>query len=166
MLLDVGLQICGEVELLGCLGVSLKELYGKPSLLFLRNKGLNGLLDVGDGVLHASCEDVGQLSLFLGSLGNGELCGLSRVVGVQGTDLDRLAAKLLSELCRVDPVTVLADQIHHVEGDDHRNADLHELGREIQVSLDVGSVDDVQDDIGLLIDEVVSGDDLLKRVGA
>ena len=46
-----------------------------------------------------------------------------------------------------------------------RDAELSELGGEIQVTLEVRAVDDVQDRVGTLGDEVVTGDDFLQRVG-
>ena len=59
---------------------------------------------------------------------------------------------------------VLPDLVHHVERDDDRHADLHELQRQVEVALDVGGVHDVDDTIRLFLDEKIPGDDLLAGV--
>ena len=71
-------------------------------------------------------------------------------VALQGGDLDDLAAKLTGQLCGVDLIAVLADDVHHVDGDDDRDAQLGELRGEVQVALEVRAVDDVQDRVGTL----------------
>ena len=48
---------------------------------------------------------------------------------------------------------------------DNGDAEFDQLGGQVEVTLDVGAVDDVQDGVGLLIDEVAAGNDLLQRVG-
>jgi hypothetical protein len=45
------------------------------------------------------------------------------------------------------------------------DSQLNELSGEIQVSLKVCAVDDVQDSVGTLTDEIITGDDLLQGVG-
>ena len=167
MLLDVIKKGLIEVELIGRLVVALEELDCKPAEINRIDLVLNGLLDVGDRVLKASVEDMRQLRrlAFLCGL-DAHLSGLHRAVAVKSGDLDDLAAELLAELLDVDLVAVLPDQVHHVDGDDHRKTDLDELCCEIKVTLDVCSIDDIQDDIGLIIDEVISCDDFLECVRA
>ena len=55
--------------------------------------------------------------------------------------------------------------VHKVEGDDHRPLQLQKLGRQIQVSLDVGGVDDIDDGVGVLPHDEVPGHNLLHGVG-
>ena len=86
-------------------------------------------------------------------------------VALQRGDLHDLAAQLTGQLRDVDLVAVLADDVHHVDGDDHGDAQLGELRGEIKVTLKVGAVDDVQNGIGALADQVVPGYDFLQRVG-
>ena len=50
-------------------------------------------------------------------------------------DLQHLAAQLAGQLLEVDAVAVLAHQVHHVDGDDHGDAELGELRRQIEVAL-------------------------------
>ena len=96
---------------------------------------------------------------------DGGLGGLHDAVTLQGGDLHDLAAQLTAQLRHVDLVAVLADHVHHVDGDDHGNAQLGELGGQVQVALQVRAIDDVQDGIGALLDQVVTGHHLLQRVG-
>ena len=65
----------------------------------------------------------------------------------------------------VDGPAVLGDLVHHVERDDHGYVELHELEREVEISLDVGGVEDVDDRVGLVVEDELTGDDLLARVG-
>ena len=65
----------------------------------------------------------------------------------------------------VHGAAVLSDLVHHVECDDHGNVQLHELRGEVEVALDVGSVNNVDDRIGLGVDDELAAHDLLARVG-
>jgi len=53
----------------------------------------------------------------------------------------------------IDGPTVGGHLVHHVERNDHRYVKLHELKREIEVALDVGGVEDVDDRVGLVIED-------------
>ena len=75
------------------------------------------------------------------------------------------AAELLGKLVGVDLVAVLLDQVGHVEGDDHGQTGLDNLKRQVQVALEVGSVDHLDNDIGLAAHEVIARALLLGAVG-
>ena len=75
------------------------------------------------------------------------------------------AAELLGQLVGVDLVTVLLDQVGHVEGNDHGQAGLDNLKRQVQVALKVGGIDDLDDNIGLAAHEVITRALLLGAVG-
>ena len=92
------------------------------------------------------------------------VCCLHDALFLKSGDLDDLAAELAGELLNVDFIASLADDIHHVYRDDDRNAELNELSREVEVSLEVRTVDDIEYSVGTLADEVISRDDLLKGV--
>ena len=62
-------------------------------------------------------------------------------------------------------VAVFLDDVHHVDGDNNRNTELNKLCGEIKVSFKVGSVDYVENNVGMLADEIISRHDLLKGVG-
>ena len=84
---------------------------------------------------------------------------------LKGRDHHDRAAELLGELVRVDLVAVLLDQVGHVEGNDHGQAGLDNLKRQIQVALEVGGVDNLDDNIGLAAHEVIARALLLGAVG-
>ena len=86
-------------------------------------------------------------------------------VALQRGDLDDLAAQLAGELLDVDLVAVLAHDVDHVDGDDNGDTQLSQLSGQIEVALEVRTVDDIQDGVGTLVDQVVTGDDLLEGVG-
>ena len=167
---DVGInvvkQFLAEVQLGLHLVITLKQLDGVPAQEAVIDLALNGLLDVGDGMLHAAGKDMGQLAcLALLGGGNGQLGGLLAALVLQGGDLDGLAAQFLGQLVQVDLVAVLADEVDHVDGHDHGDAQLNKLGGQIKVALDVGAVNDVEDGIRLFVDKVAAGNNFLQRVG-
>jgi len=109
--------------------VALEDLDGVPALLLLGHIVDGGLLDVRDGVLHGAGEGVHRDGLSaLGGL-DGGLRRLHHAVALERGDLNDLAAQLAGELGDVDLVAVLADHVHHVDGDDHGDAQLGELRR-------------------------------------
>ena len=164
--LDVRLERRVELHLLQFLFVPLKELDGVPAQARVVDLAGDGFLDVGDGVLDAAGEDVRVLAglLFL-RRGHGRLCGLHAALALERAHLDHLAAQLLAELNDVDLVAVLAHKVHHVDGHNHRNAQLDQLRGQVQVALDVRSVHDVEDRVRPLLDQVAARHDLLERVG-
>ena len=166
VLLDVLHHVGGDAELLQHLVVPLEDLDGIPALLLLGQGVDGGLLNVGNGVLHGAGEGVhgDGLGLALGGL-HGGLGGVHHAVALQSGDLHDLAAQLAGQLLDVDLVAVLANHVHHVHGDDHGDAQLRQLGGQIQVALQVGAVDDVQDGVGALADQVIPGYHLLQGVG-
>ena len=94
-----------------------------------------------------------------------DLGGFHNAGSLQSGDLDHFAAQLTGQLVNVDLVAILLDHVHHVDGHDHRDAQLHQLGGQIQVALQVGTVDDVQNGVGALADQIVPGHHFLQRVG-
>ena len=74
------------------------------------------------------------------------------------------ATELAGKLVDVDLVAVLLDEVHHVEGDDHRQAQFENLRGQIQVALQVGRVDQVDDDVRVAIEKIVASDDFLRRI--
>ena len=164
--LQVGLQVFGQGQGLQHLLVPLEHLDGIPAEILVVHHALNGLLDVGDGVLYAASEHVGELPGLVGlGRGYGPLGGGHAALALQGAHLHHLAAQGLAQLLEVDLVAVLPHQIYHVDRHYHGQAQLDELGGQVQVALDVGAVHDVEDGVRLLIDQVVAGHHLLQRIG-
>ena len=64
----------------------------------------------------------------------------------------------------VDRTAVVAHLVHHVERNHHRDAQFQQLERQVQVSLDIRRVYDVDDAVGFAVEDEVARDDLLLRV--
>ena len=103
--------------------------------------------------------------------GFGGLCRLDRRFRrfhdsgtLQGGDLHHLAAKLLCQVGCVQLVAVLFHDIHHVDGHDNRNAQLHQLSGQIQVALQVRAVNDVQDRVRPFVDQVIPGNHFFQGI--
>ena len=161
----MGHDIGGNAQLGENLVVTLEDLDGVPALLLLGHGMYGGLLNVGNGVLHGAGEGVhGDGPSAVGGP-DGLLGGQHDAGALQSGDLHHLAAQLPGQLLGVDAVTVLLHHIHHVDGHHNGNAQLGELRGEVEVALQVGAVDDIQNGIGTLLDQVVTGYHLLQRVG-
>ena len=65
----------------------------------------------------------------------------------------------------VDVIATLFGFIKHVEGADHADVHVYQLGGEIEVALQVAGVDDVDDDIRRMLDELLAHIKLLWRIG-
>ena len=83
---------------------------------------------------------------------------------LQSGNLNSFTSHALGKCCNVDLVTVLCNDIHHVDSHHNRDAKLHQLCGKVKVTLQVRSIYDIQDRIGTLGDQVVSGNNLLQCV--
>ena len=100
-------------------------------------------------MLDAAGEDVGQLAgLACLCSRHSSLCSSLGTFALQCADLNSLTAQLGAQLLQVDLIAVLADEVDHVDSHDHGDAELDQLGGQVEVTLDVGAVDDVQDASG------------------
>ena len=108
--------------------ITLKDLDGIPALLLFGHIVHGGLLDMRQCVLYAAGEGVLRNGLaVLGGI-NGSLGGSHYAGTLQGRDLYHLAAQLAGKLFYIDLIAVFLYQIHHVDGDDDRDAQLGQLG--------------------------------------
>ena len=157
--------LLGEVDEFAGVCITLEQLDGVIAALVGGNARRKVVLDVVQNVLDGGIELVLR-HLALGSSGLLNLLEqlLDALVLKSGDHHDR-ATELLGELGCVDLVAILLDQIGHVEGNDHRQAGLDDLKRQVQVALQVGGIDHLNDDIGLAAHEVVSRALLLGAVG-
>ena len=146
--------------------VPLKQLDGVPAQEAVLHLAAQQPLDGLDGLLHAAGEHPGQADGLAGLGGrHGGAGGGGAAVPLQGAHLHGLAAHGGPQLVQVDPVAVLAHQVDHVHGDHHRDAQLDQLGGQVEVALDVGAVHDVQDDVGLFAHQVAAGHHFFQGVG-
>ena len=81
--------------------------------------------------------------------------------GRNGNDGD---AELALELVDKHRAAVGAHLVHHVEGEHHGDAELHELHGEVHVALDVGGIHDVDDAVGTRVEQEVARDDFLAGI--
>ena len=164
-LLNASGLLLGKVDELAGVRIALKQLDGVIAALVGRNARRKVVLDVVQNVLDGGVE----LMLRHLALGSSRLLDLLKELGdaliLKGRDHHDRAAELLGKLVRVDLVAVLLDQICHVEGNDHGQAGLDNLKRQVQVTLEVGGIDNLDDHIGLAAHEVVARALLLGAVG-
>ena len=81
-------------------------------------------------------------------------------------DGDDRDAQLLAHAFDVHGAAVCTHFVHHVQRKHHGDAQLKKLQRQVQIALDVGRVNDVDDAVGLAVDDEISCDDLFLRIGA
>ena len=146
------------------LRIALEDLDCVPALLLFRHIVYTGFFDVCQCVLHTAAEGMHRNRL-------SALCGFyssfSRCVDIgslQSRDADELHTHLFRQLFQINLIPVLLDQIHHVDGYDNRNAQLCELGCQIEVSLQVRTINDIQDSIRPLCNQVFSRNDFFQCV--
>ena len=157
--------LLGEVDELAGVRIALEQLDGVVAALVGGNACRQVVLDVRQNILDGGVE----LVLRHLALGSGGLLNLVEelldTLVLKSRDHHDRAAELLGEFGGVDLVAVLLDQVGHVEGDDHGQAGLDDLKRQVQVTLQVSGVDHLNDDIGLAAHEVVARALLLGAVG-
>ena len=68
-------------------------------------------------------------------------------------------------LVDLERTAVAGDLIHHVQGDDHRRFHLQQLHGEVEIALDVGGIDDVDNGFGLLVQDKIPGDQFFTGIG-
>ena len=157
--------LLGEVDELAGVRVALEQFDGVVATLVSRNAGWQVVLDVVQNVLDGGI----KLVLRHLALGSSRLLYLLEelldALVLKSGDHHNRAAELLGKLVGVDLVAVLLDQVGHVEGNDHGQAGLDDLKCQVQVALQVGGIDDLDDNIGLAAHEVIARALLLGAVG-
>ena len=158
-------NILGDFQLLKHLVVALEYLYGIPALLLKGHVMYGSLLDMSDSVLNGAGESMhGDGFCAMGGFDRG-LCGFHDAIALQGGYLYYPAAQLFGELGGIYLIAILAHNVHHIDGNDYRNAQLGKLSGEVKVALQVGSVDYVQYGVGALVDKIISGNYFLQSIG-
>ena len=164
-LLHASSLLLGEVDELAGVRIALEQLDSVVATLVGGNARRQIVLDVVQNVLDGGVELVLR-HLALGSSGLLDLLEqLLDALVLKSRDHHDRATELLGELVRVDLIAVLLDQVGHVEGDDYGQAGLDNLKRQVQVALEVGGIDDLDDNIGLAAHEVIARALLLGAVG-
>ena len=78
---------------------------------------------------------------------------------------DHRHAQLVGKLCNVNGVAAGPDFVHHVQGNNHGDAQLDKLEGKVKVPLNIGGVHNVDDAVGVLLQDKIPGDDFLRGVG-
>ena len=143
--------------------VVLKHLDGIPSssrgahVKILRNPGHGRLDIIAEDVLWK--RDLPAVSRLHGLVHELAQAGL-----LQGGRLHDRTAENHRQPLFIDFQSPLAYQVGHVERDDHGDAGLYELSRQVEIPLDVRGIHQVDDDIRILLEQIVTGDDLLQSI--
>ena len=144
--------------------VPFKNLDGIPALLFLRQTVHSRLLNMSQRMFHRTGESMLWNSLCA-------LCGLDcrfrrfhHTVSLQGGNLHHFTAQLAGKILRIQLITVLLHNVHHIDGNHHRYAKLYQLRGQVQIPFQVGSVNDIQDRVRPFIDQVVPGDNFFQGI--
>ncbi len=69
-------------------------------------------------------------------------------------------AQFFREFCHIDGVAAGTNFVHHIQGDDHWNAQFDKLKGEIEVPFDIGGIHDIDDAVWVFIQDKIPGDNL------
>ena len=166
VVLDVLYDLGIDVQLLYDLLVPFEDLDGIPADGVLGDYSLDGLLNVRQGVLHRTAEDVGSL-LHLALLGvaeHGQSAFLAAYVFLSA-DAHDFAAEAAAQFFQIIFVPSFADEVHHVDSHHHGNAQFRQLRRQVKVSFYIGAVNDIQYAVGAFLHQILSGNALFQRIG-
>ena len=86
-------------------------------------------------------------------------------LALHGADGHHRNTQASAQLLHVDGAAVGTHLVHHIQRQHHRHPQLQKLQRQVEISLDVGSVHNIDDAVGLFLEDEVAGDDLLLRIG-
>ena len=118
---------------------------------------------VNGGIIRAEVRHLGQRS----AAGHGDrlIHQFAHALALCGRNRHNRDAERGAHLPHVDGAAVGTHLIHHVQRQHHRDPQLKQLKRQVQIPLDVGGIHNVDYAVRLLIENKVAGDDLLLRIG-
>ena len=157
-LFDLGRYIRNGFHLLCDLIIFLQKFDCKEAFLLIYNITSEFALNGADDCLHILVKLMNWYSstFFLCNLH----CFISSFFdsgSFQSRDGYNFTAQLFRQFVDMYFVSVLFNNIHHIDSHDHRNTKFHDLCGQIQVTLNVGTIYDVQDRIWSFINQVISG---------
>ena len=145
--------------------LALEKLDGVPARGGRRNLRAQNALDFGNSLFNDGIE----LHLRFGHLFC--LCGLDgsihhifHAAATKRRSRNNRAAELLGQTVDINLVPVFLDQVHHVQSQNHRHAQVQNLTREVQVALKVGRVNQIDNSIGAAIKQVIARNDFFGRI--
>ena len=114
---------------------------------------LNDVCDRVDGAVDSALAEVHFLGgLFVVDGLDDDVQQVGDAFPFGGGDRDDRDTQPLRELFDVDAVAAGAHLVHHIQRQDHRDVQLHQLQGQVEVALQVGGVDDVDDGVGMFLD--------------
>ena len=155
------LKLCGllgrKVKRSNCSCIALKDLNGVPTRKSCRSKTLDCSSNLAKSLFNLWGKALNTLSRssLLASLN----CRLYQSINVLVTkcrNLNNLNTKLLGKLLGINDVTGLLEQVNHVKTKNNRAASLKNLSCQIEISLQVGNIEKVNNGVWTLINEVVT----------
>ena len=145
--------------------IPLEQLDGIPAQIILADQALDGLFDMCQGVLHTAIENMGHIMVGMVSRQcHRLLSSLDAALALQRADFHTDTAQSLAQLLQIDGVTILTDQVDHIHGNDHRMTQFDQLSGQIQVAFNIGAIHNVQNRIRMLIDQISTGNQFLRRI--
>ena len=79
-------------------------------------------------------------------------------------DRDDRNAEEVFEGINIDTAAIGGKLVHHIECDYHRNIHFEELHGEVEVTFDIGNIDDIDDSVRFFVQDEISSDDLLAGI--
>ena len=164
---DAGLFLGIERELVRDFLVSFENFNGKPFFLLIQAFSGDDFPNFSDGFFQ-------MVRKVDGLRGPGVVRRSRRYYGVyqftdagplESADFQHLATEVACKFFRVDPVAALPDNVHHVQRYNDGNAQFAKLGGEVKIAFQVAAVNQVQDEGGMVRDQVIPADDFLQGIG-
>ena len=145
--------------------LGLEQLDGVPTRRAGGNLVAEHALDLDEGLLDGGVELHLRRRGLLGPSGiDGSLDDVLHAAALQRRGGDDGAAQLAGQAVDVDLVAVLLHQVHHVQRDYDRDAQVQDLAGQIQVALKISGVDQVDDGIGTALEQIIARHDFLGRI--
>ena len=92
------------------------------------------------------------------------ICSFPDPVSFQRRDCCNLTSQTLGQLLYMNLIPGLPDCVHHIDRYNDRNTQLHKLRGQIQVSLQIRPVHDIQDRIRTFRDQIIPGNHLFQCI--
>ena len=143
--------------------ITLKQLYQQPALAhtvhlvacFAGNRS-QSILNFAAEAHIFRCSTADSFNCFFGSL--------TGAFTLQCGGFHNLAAKLGSQFSGINLIAVLAHDINHVQSNSYRITHFHNLCSQVQVTLDVRTVNQIQHTVNIALQQIVTGNNLFQSV--
>ena len=143
--------------------ITFKQLYQQPAFANTMNLIACFAGNCSQSILNLTAE----AHIFRCSTADSFNCFFGSLTGsftLQCGGFHNLAAKLGSQLSGINLIAVLADDINHVQSNSYRITHLHNLSSQVQVTFDVRAVNQIQYAVNIILQQIVTGNNLLQSV--